>query len=58
MNLADLIARNRAGQAVGLPSWCTAHPETLAAILHRYRDDAAPILIEASRWIFANPAAT
>ncbi len=48
MSLADIIARNRAGQAAGIPSWCTAHPETLAAILSTYRDDAAPILIEAT----------
>ncbi len=46
--LADIIARNRAGGRVGVPSWCTAHPETLAAILRSYRDDAAPILIEAT----------
>lgn len=45
---AGVIARNRAGQGVGVPSWCTAHPQTLAAILHSYRDDAAPILIEAT----------
>ena len=32
----------------GLPSWCTAHPDTLTAILARYRDDDAPILIEAT----------
>ena len=32
----------------GIPSWCTAHPETLAAILSAYRDDADPILIEAT----------
>ena len=48
MSLPDLIARNRRGEAVGLPSWCTAHPETLAAILSSYRDDTAPILIEAT----------
>lgn len=46
--LAEIVARNRAGAAVGLPSWCTAHPETLAAILARYRDDTAPVLIEAT----------
>lgn len=48
MSLTDRILRNRAGQAVGLPSWCTAHPQTLAAILHSYREDGAPILIEAT----------
>ena len=46
--LDGLVARNRAGEAVGLPSYCTAHPETLAAILRCYRDDDAPVLIEAT----------
>ncbi len=48
MTLPDIIARNRAGQAVGLPAWCTAHPQTLSAILHCYAADDAPILIEAT----------
>ena len=46
--LADILARNRAGEARGLAAWCTAHPETLAAILSSYRDDDCPILIEAT----------
>jgi D-tagatose-bisphosphate aldolase class II non-catalytic subunit len=46
--LTDIIARNRMGQGGGIPSWCTAHPQVLAAILHSYRDDTAPILIEAT----------
>ena len=25
-----LIAANRAGERRGVPSWCTAHPQTLA----------------------------
>ncbi|MDE3175402.1 MAG: class II D-tagatose-bisphosphate aldolase, non-catalytic subunit [Pseudomonadota bacterium] len=45
---ADLIAANRAGARRGIPSWCTAHPETLTAILSAYRDSDAPILIEAT----------
>jgi D-tagatose-1,6-bisphosphate aldolase subunit GatZ/KbaZ len=36
------------GARRGIPSWCTAHPETLTAILASYRDDDAPILIEAT----------
>ena len=48
MNFVDRIAANRTGFPVGMPSWCTAHPETLAAILQGYRDDTAPILIEAT----------
>jgi len=46
--LTEIIARNRAGQGGGLPGWCTAHPQTLATILHSYRADSAPILIEAT----------
>ena len=41
MILPDLIARNRRGEPVGIPSWCTAHPQSLAAILSTYRDDRA-----------------
>lgn len=48
MILQDIIAANRSGRRVGLPSWCTAHPETLACILRTYRNDTAPILIEAT----------
>jgi D-tagatose-1,6-bisphosphate aldolase subunit GatZ/KbaZ len=48
VTLARIIRDNAAGKAVGLPSWCTAHPETLGAILHSYRLDQAPILIEAT----------
>lgn len=46
--LAGIVARNRAGAPAGIASWCTAHPETLTAILQCYRDDEAPILIEAT----------
>ncbi len=46
--LTDIIARNRAGQGGGLPAWCTAHPQTLAAILYSYHGDNDPILIEAT----------
>jgi D-tagatose-1,6-bisphosphate aldolase subunit GatZ/KbaZ len=46
--LTSIVARNRAGEACGIPSWCTAHPETLSAILASYRDDNEPILIEAT----------
>ena len=47
-SLRDIITANRSGQTRGIPSWCTAHPETLRAILRTYRDDDAPILIEAT----------
>ena len=48
MTLAEIVARNRAGEAVGIPSWCTAHPETLRAILATYAHDDRPVLIEGS----------
>jgi D-tagatose-1,6-bisphosphate aldolase subunit GatZ/KbaZ len=43
-----LIADNRAGERRGIPSWCTAHPQTLSAVLAAYRDNDEPILIEAT----------
>ena len=43
-----LVEANRAGERRGVPSWCTAHPETLAAILAAHRLDDDPILIEAT----------
>jgi D-tagatose-1,6-bisphosphate aldolase subunit GatZ/KbaZ len=42
------IAANLKGEAVAVPSWCTAHPETLTAIFAAYREDRTPILIEAT----------
>src|SRR5579863_5461410 len=44
----DLIAANRAGERRGVPSWCTAHPETLSTVLRAYVDSDEPILIEAT----------
>lgn len=46
--LAGIVAANRAGEARGIPSWCTAHPQTLSAIFASYRHDEAPILVEAT----------
>jgi D-tagatose-bisphosphate aldolase class II non-catalytic subunit len=46
--LREIVAANRAGTGRGIPSYCTAHPETLAAILGAYRDGEGPILIEAT----------
>jgi D-tagatose-bisphosphate aldolase class II non-catalytic subunit len=46
--LAGIVSANRAGKARGIPSWCTAHPQTLSAIFASYRDDDAPILVEAT----------
>ena len=46
--LAQIVAQNRREASGGIASWCTAHPETLLAILqaHHRSDDA--ILIEAT----------
>lgn len=46
--LRDIVDSNRHGAPVGIPSWCTAHPETLSAIFAAYREDSAPILVEAT----------
>ncbi len=46
--LRGIVAANRAGQPRGIPSWCTAHPQTLRAILGAYRHDEHPILVEAT----------
>ena len=46
--LREIVARNRAGRHAGIPSWCTAHRETLQAILRFHRDNEDPILIEAT----------
>ena len=43
-----LIAANRAGERRGVPSWCTAHPQTLSAVLAAHRVSDEPILIEAT----------
>ena len=46
--LREIVAANRAGEPRGIPSWCTAHPQTLGAVFATYRDDDAPILVEAT----------
>ncbi|MDI6025182.1 class II D-tagatose-bisphosphate aldolase, non-catalytic subunit [Corticibacterium sp. UT-5YL-CI-8] len=46
--LREIVADNRAGKRRGIPSYCTAHPETLSAIFASYRDDTDPILVEAT----------
>ncbi|GGD98349.1 D-tagatose-1,6-bisphosphate aldolase subunit GatZ [Aureimonas endophytica] len=46
--LRDIVEANRGGERCAIPSYCTAHPETLSAIFAAYRDDAAPILVEAT----------
>jgi D-tagatose-1,6-bisphosphate aldolase subunit GatZ/KbaZ len=46
--MKQIVAASRAGRHVGIPSYCTAHPETLRAIFRCYRDNTKPILIEAT----------
>ena len=46
--LKAIVADNRAGKLRGLPSWCTANPETLSAILAAHAHDDAPVLVEAT----------
>ena len=47
-NLWEIVAANRRGIRRGIPSYCTAHPDVLKAILRTYHADDAPILIEAT----------
>ena len=46
--LKQIVASSRAGQHAGVPSFCTAHPETLRAIFRTFRDTSSPVLIEAT----------
>ncbi len=46
--LNAIVADNRKGEHRGIASWCTAHPDTLSAILRAHRHDNEPILIEAT----------
>jgi len=44
----DLIARNRAGEAVGLPCFCTANEHVLRAVLSYAKKTGFPTVIEAT----------
>jgi len=46
--LRAVVAENRCGMRRGIPSYCTAHPDVLRAILRCHLGDDAPILIEAT----------
>jgi D-tagatose-bisphosphate aldolase class II non-catalytic subunit len=46
--LRAIVADNRGGRPRGIASWCTAHGETLRAILRAHRGSGDPILIEAT----------
>ena len=48
MPIAAIAAANRAGTATGIPSWCTAHADTLRAIFACHAGSIDPILIEAT----------
>ena len=47
-DLRQIIARNRAGEAVAIPSVCTAHAEALEASLTLAEDLDQPIVVEAT----------
>ncbi|MDZ4068394.1 MAG: class II D-tagatose-bisphosphate aldolase, non-catalytic subunit [Tabrizicola sp.] len=47
-DLARIIARNRAGEAVAIPSVCTAHPDVLEACLALAESLDQPIVVEAT----------
>jgi D-tagatose-1,6-bisphosphate aldolase subunit GatZ/KbaZ len=47
-DLARIIARNRAGEAVAIPSVCTAHPDALEASLTLAETLDQPIVVEAT----------
>jgi len=46
--LVDLVDRHRSGDAVGIYSICSAHPQVLRAAMHRARTDDVCLLIEAT----------
>jgi D-tagatose-bisphosphate aldolase class II non-catalytic subunit len=47
-DLRDIIARNRAGETVAIPSACTAHPDALEASLTLAEALDQPIVVEAT----------
>ena len=46
--LRDIISRNRAGEAVAIPSVCSAHPDVLRASLALAKRLGQPVVIEAT----------
>lgn len=46
--LQAIVSANRAGHRSAIPSWCTAHPDTLRAILKAHQPGHGPILLEAT----------
>jgi D-tagatose-1,6-bisphosphate aldolase subunit GatZ/KbaZ len=47
-DLRQIIARNRAGEAVAIPSVCTAHPDALEACLTLAQSLDQPLVVEAT----------
>jgi len=47
-SLTEIATANRDGEPIGIPSYCTAHPETLRTVLASYAYDDQPVLIEAT----------
>ena len=47
-DLRQIIARNRAGEAIAIPSVCTAHPDVLEASLTLAETLDQPVVIEAT----------
>ncbi len=48
IDIADLIQRNRSGEAIGLPCFCTANEHVLRAVLAHAAATGAPTVIEAT----------
>ena len=46
--LQDIVARNKAGECVAIPSVCSAHPEVLMASLQLAASLNRPLVIEAT----------
>lgn len=46
--LSQLISRHKAGEAIGIPSICSAHPVVLETALAMGRDAGRPVLIEST----------
>ncbi len=46
--LRDIVARNRAGECIAIPSVCSAHPEVLTASLQLAAELNQPLVIEAT----------
>ncbi|WP_374431376.1 class II D-tagatose-bisphosphate aldolase non-catalytic subunit [Tabrizicola sp.] len=47
-DLRQIIARNRAGEAIAIPSVCTAHPDALEASLTLAENLDQPVVVEAT----------